>query len=70
MKGEECAVGRRVRINMPLNPTLNGETGVICNTDGQSEVSVRFDKYKKKFDNFDDTRCGFVTVEPWELELI
>jgi hypothetical protein len=73
MKPEQCNIGQKVRINLPVNPVLHGETGTICDIEGWMEtacVCVRFDVYKAKFDNYNDARCGNVTVEPADLELI
>jgi ribosomal protein L21E len=69
MTYDECELFVHVRINTPSNPILHGETGVICNVDGDT-VEVRFDQYNPKFDSFGDTRTGSVSVYPDELEKI
>lgn len=68
MKYEECFIGQHVRINLPGNPTLHNETGIVCSRDEMDEAGVRFDVYKPKFDQYGDTRRGYVTLEPTYLE--
>jgi hypothetical protein len=70
MSPEECSIGQKVRINTPDNPVLHDETGTICEINDWDEVGVRFDVYKAKFDDFEDSRRGYVMLNPWELELI
>lgn len=70
MSPEECSIGQKVRIDTPDNSVLDGETGTICEINDWLEIEVRVDVYKAKFDDYEDTRRGYVTLNPWELELI
>ena len=70
MHNEDCYVGIKVRINLPGNDILDGELGVVVARDASDEALVRLDTYKSKFDDYEDTRCGSVTVDPANLEAI
>lgn len=59
-----------VRINWPANPILHNETGVVADRPESDEAVIRFDVYKSKFDAYDDTRRGSVTVNPEQLDLL
>lgn len=70
MHNEDCYVGIRVRINLPGDELLDGETGVVVDREASDEALVRFDTYKPKFDAYEDTRRGSVTVDPANLDPI
>ncbi len=69
MNYDDCDYGLAVRIVIP-GSILDGETGIISNMYGTDEVEVRFDVYKPKFDQYEDTRRGCVVVDPSELTVI
>lgn len=70
LNNELCIIGLRVKINTPYNTVLHGEIGTVVAREASDEALVRFDTYKPKFDAYEDTRLGSVTVDPEELDPI
>ena len=67
---EDFKFNQRVRINMPHNILLDGETAVVIGWEEDNSLKVRFEVYKPEFDSYEDTATGSVIVEAIYLEMI
>jgi hypothetical protein len=70
MKIDQCEVGLTVKIDFPDNPVIHGEIGTIVAIPERDEIVIQLNRMKPEYNNYEDTRTGFVTVSSDNISVI